>query len=342
MNYSKEYTDRQVRLKAGRVFLRLIHRNLKQKDGRVAFLIRNPGGRFGPTLYAMPGQMPTGLNLEDQEVFFSVCTFRGKRKAENAISIPACWADLDPPHQVDLEAWRLDTEQRIERFAPQPSLIVSSGRGFHLYWCLKPPIRLAAIRGESRRIAVNRLETLNRKLAATLDGDSVSDLARVLRLPGTLNAKNNSSCRLIFGEGPFYRFEDLESHLQHVEVERVTRLDVHELSQPGKKTRRPGRPRLGATKRDLRTLPRWARDLVMGGAWRAGKRYFVHGFVDRSRADLAVVGAMVKAGWSDEKILSAFSRPDWLIADRFHELWEQEGWKRASQYLARTIARAKL
>lgn len=253
MNYSKEYTEREVRPSAGRVFLRLIHGNLKQKEGRVAFLIRNPGGQFGRTRYAMPGQMATGLNLEDQEVFFSVCTFRGKRKAENAITIPACWADLDPPHQVDLEAWQLETKRRIERFAPKPSLIVSSGRGFHLYWFLNPPIRLAAIRGDSRRIAVNRVETLNRKLAATLDGDSVSDLARVLRLPGTLNAKNNSPCRLIFCEGPSYRFEDLESHLQHVEVETITRPDVQELLKRDKNARRPGRPRLGATKRDLRT-----------------------------------------------------------------------------------------
>ena len=49
---------------------------------------------------------------------------------------------------------------------------------------------------------------------------------------------------------------------------------------------------------------------------------------------------MVRAGWSTEKIAAAFTREDWKIGDRFLELRELEGEKRARDYLTRTIRKA--
>lgn len=102
-----------------------------------------------------------------------------------------------------------------------------------------------------------------------------------------------------------------------------------------------GRPKLRCTVRDLRTLKPWARALVLGRG--DLQRYRNHGslIVDRSRADFAAVGAMVAADWSDDQIFAAFSRADWWIGDRVRELHDLEGWKRASDYLARTIQRAR-
>ena len=61
-----------------------------------------------------------------------------------------------------------------------------------------------------------------------------------------------------------------------------------------------------------------------------------------SQADtiLSGVQAMFQAGWTFEKTLAAFQRPDWLIGDRFRDLWAREGWKRARDYLIRTVRKA--
>ena len=97
-----------------------------------------------------------------------------------------------------------------------------------------------------------------------------------------------------------------------------------------------GRAPLGVTLRDLRSLPLWARALVVGGVWSAKGRYRRPGGLDRSRADLAAVGAMVRAGWPDTRLVAAFRRRDWLIGARYRELGT-----RGPDYLRRTIAKAR-
>ena len=68
----------------------------------------------------------------------------------------------------------------------QPSIIVDSGFGVHLYWLLDEPIPLDDI-----HFAGRYKETL-RAIAAHLSGDmAATDVARVLRLPGTDNCKSD-------------------------------------------------------------------------------------------------------------------------------------------------------
>jgi hypothetical protein len=88
------------------------------------------------------------------------------------------WIDVDEPAQL----WRL------REFRHRPHLVVYSGSGgAHAYW------RLAAV------AAPEELEAANRKLAAHLGGDLAScDRARIMRLPGTDNAKAGRPCRLAF------------------------------------------------------------------------------------------------------------------------------------------------
>jgi hypothetical protein len=65
-----------------------------------------------------------------------------------------------------------------------PSIIVDSGGGWHCYWLLDEPFLLR--QGEERREAA----TLQGQFVRAVGGDvGAKDLARVLRLPGTQNAK---------------------------------------------------------------------------------------------------------------------------------------------------------
>jgi len=333
--------DNVIDLITARAFVKFLHRGLDpDKDGEVAFLVRRRVGGPVRTLSAHPGELPAYLTTAAAEVFVSVCTFRGHRAAANARTVPAVWADIDPPPGGDLEHWRKETSRRIVGFVSLPSAIVSSGRGWHLYWFLDPAVCLD---GPDRDRLAGLVVGVNRKLADLLDGDTVGDLARVMRLPGTVNPKNGARCRQVFEAGPMYELQHLAEDLG------VTPGSVVPSAPPPrwspvpsvKAARRRGRPRLEVKKRDLRTLPPWARSLVVGGAWRAGKRYMTAGRVDRSRADLAACGAMLRAEWSEEMIVGAFTRGDWLIGARFQELWECEGQGRARGYLCRTIARAR-
>jgi hypothetical protein len=84
------------------------------------------------------------------------------------------------------EAWTLwvdcDTQESIEElasFAPQPAIVVRSGRGLHAYWPLAAPLRQVP------------LERANRRLAYRLNAcqSAVTNVAAILRPPGTANFK---------------------------------------------------------------------------------------------------------------------------------------------------------
>ena len=248
-----------------------------------------------------------------------------------------------------MAGWQRAAYQKLIACVPDPSLVVFSGRGYHAYWVFAEPVRVCEGDDRARQVV-----QANRILARRLDGDAVGDLARVMRVPGTVNPRTNMCCHLQVEDGPIYDFDALVRALDVDACPVVSSTDASFSRMAGdvdgmasvsapEKTRLPrgrGRPSLGVTVRDLRGLPPWARVLVVGGAWAAKGRYRRPGGLDRSRADLAAIGAMVRAGWPDQRIRAAFRRPDWLVGVRYRRL-TAEGTQRADDYLARTIAKAR-
>ncbi len=110
-------------------------------------------------------------------VYFGVCTRTGGgSKREDVQEAPAVWCDLDFKGMELVEA-----AKAIRGFPLPPSLIVATGGGWHLYWKLKEPALVEEF---------SRIESINRGLAKALGGDPAStDIARILRVPGTLNHK---------------------------------------------------------------------------------------------------------------------------------------------------------
>ena len=269
------------------------------------------------------------------------------------LAIPALHVDLDPLPAMALWRWRQEKLAEIEAFTIRPSLVVSSGRGWHLYWLLAEPVRV--FHDDERAGVIRWVEGCNRALAARLGGDSAHDVTRLMRLPGGVNPKNGQLCRLLryqelrYASPTRYSFEELADLLGILE-EPTPPASVRGMGSPpsvpqtaeAPSVRRGrGRPRHGVTRRDLRSLKPWARTLVISGAWAAPSRYRKYGGIDRSKADMAAIGAMLHGGWSDTQIVAAFCRPDWLIGDKFREIVRRRGDGDGMRYLARGIANAR-
>lgn len=336
-----------------RSFVQALHGALTpEDDGAVAFLLRNEITERLHSFMTPPLSLPRRLcHLSGQwHVWRSVCTYRQRRVASDALVVPAVWCDLDPPKALKgkrLGQWQKATYRCLDEFSPAPSLVVVSGRGLHGYWLLHPVVRLE---GAERGRLASMVRAINGRLEDALGGDHVGDLGRVMRLPGTVNPKNGALCWMVYEDGPRYSLMELADRL-HVDADTASAVgaprrwpdEAFQATATGKAEKRGrGRPRKAVTVRHLRTLPPWARHLVVGGAWRYAKRYRQPGdrVPDRSRADMAAVGAMVRASWPDERIFAAFQREDWLIGARYRELWVREGSMRAEEYLMRTISRA--
>ena len=85
------------------------------------------------------------------------------------------WADCD---DKDYKGGRAEIYKKIESLYPQPSAVVRSGGGLHVYYYL----------GEDT--PADEIEEANRRLAALINGDKCHDRARVLRLPLSYHCKN--------------------------------------------------------------------------------------------------------------------------------------------------------
>ena len=120
------------------------------------------------------------LNGEGYGVYFAPC-LRSQKKgnAASAALLSALWIDIDGPEehrQRDLE--------RLQAFDPPPSVIVSSGGGWHGYWMLDEPLSL----DEDNKQKIGRVM---QGLFTALGGDEgyVKSVASVMRLPGSINTK---------------------------------------------------------------------------------------------------------------------------------------------------------
>jgi hypothetical protein len=127
---------------------------------------------------------------EKGNLFFGVCPRPRVRadKAHHIRTVRVLWADLDG----------VDTAEALARCdqagLPPPSAVVASGHGAHLYWILAEPYVIDdyAPNDTSENLSpkAERIQAILKGIRAAIGGDHVQDLARILRLPGSLNYKN--------------------------------------------------------------------------------------------------------------------------------------------------------
>ncbi|MEG2246555.1 MAG: helix-turn-helix transcriptional regulator [Romboutsia sp.] len=132
---------------------------------------------------------------ENEDVFVSPNTmYIPKRRVENIRQFRALFQDMDfeklglHKSEIVYLVWILHYEGKI----PKPTMVVDSGRGIHLYWRIQnAPYGALNTWQELQDYIYYQLKHLGADRKAT-------DGARVLRLPGTTNSKNDGQCEILY------------------------------------------------------------------------------------------------------------------------------------------------
>lgn len=165
-------------------------------------------------------------------VYLGACTYRpdagNGRKSADTARCYGMWSDLDitgPGHKHDPSKYDGLTLPPNEESArkivagsglPQPTTWVHSGGGLYAWWLLDTPTAAQGCKDLARQWQAALART-----AAAFGwhyGTGVSDLARVLRIPGTINRKEGLTrpCRILSTDGPRYTIDQLRNHAAEV------------------------------------------------------------------------------------------------------------------------------
>ncbi|KJS14208.1 MAG: hypothetical protein VR67_01710 [Peptococcaceae bacterium BRH_c8a] len=151
---------------------------------------------------------------------------KGRGKSVTVVAILGLWFDVDiaGPNHTHLEL-PLDAEQArkvLGWFPLPPTLVIWTGGGLHCYWLFRKLWVLAG--DDERKAAADLSRRFQRAMIAKAKEygwklDNTSDLARVLRIPGTLNHKGEVPASVAYlechasEEEYFYCPEEIDRHL---------------------------------------------------------------------------------------------------------------------------------
>lgn len=185
-----------------------------------------PAGMFGPQgCYFSLGISPTGERLQQacvsidgiiqqarQHLMLGMNSYMalgmfgnlvGGRKHENAIAFKSFWADIDAGKPTSKYANAKEALAALIGFVKTtklaPSLVVSSGCGLHVYWCLDK--NLAA---DKWLQVAHYFKAACGAQGLDIDPSRACDRSSVLRIPGTLHITSGKPVQVIHDSGITY------------------------------------------------------------------------------------------------------------------------------------------
>lgn len=258
----------------------------------------------------------TGVSLADQQKGRFTTHNRIEEAAAGAIA--GVWADIDVFHEVHAKAERLpgtreEAQEVMAKLPYEPTLIIDSGHGLQYWWLLRTPwvFQDEDEWGEARRM----VQWWHHETGELFDArgwttDSVYDLSRILRIPGTFNNKVKDDPKEVVAiktGGPRY---DREDFLKLVPEEFVA-------TAPAPEQRRGRRGRAAyeasATTSGLILDPKAEPNAVRLAALLKADRKFQQSW-DRNRPDLkdqsassynmSLADIAVRANWPDQEVVN--------------------------------------
>lgn len=275
-------------------------------------------------------------------------------RADDTLGITGVWVDLDvlgPGHKKqnlprsDGEAYEI-----LNAIPLPPSLIVHSGGGLQAYWLLDGAFDFQAgtlndIQSRRERAAklAERWQLLVKDVAAEVgtkaigqpyDVDSTFDLARVFRVPGTLNQKTKPPRPVVINQNSNWRYEidELEAYLDERGVKAAAKTPKKEPLATGSATNlklsKDAKPEFNK----FLELYKDPEEKKFRQSWDRKRK----DLADQSSSgyDLSIATILFNYEWSDQEIVNAIianhvEHGDDLKLDR-------------PDYYQRTLARAKM
>ncbi|HPD17798.1 MAG TPA: AAA family ATPase [Planctomycetota bacterium] len=269
-----------------------------------------------------------------KEVYFGVGlagrNFGRRNSSSDIVAIVGLWADIDlaAPWRAEKPLPRTVDEARtiLDRLPLAPSVLVGSGHGLHAYWLFKEPwvFETDDERIEAAKTARGWVQAVrNAARGLGWDVDSVGDLARVLRLPGTVNRKGQMpvEVRVLESGDRRYNPDDFEPFAADEVPAEMDEVQVDALAL--RPDAEPPADKFGRLMCVSQTFSdSW-------NHWRADFSDQSQSAYDQSLADIAAL-----SGWSDQEIA------DLLIAVRRRHGQKPEKALRPD-YVTKTIALAR-
>ena len=151
------------------------------------------------------------LSMLPLNVFFATGSYAGANR-KDPIAKRAFHLDLDGKDfgGTDNAVRELATFIKATGL-PRPSIYVNSGRGIHVYWCLDRDLPV-----DQWKPVAAALKAKCAELGFKADPTSTSDVARILRCPGSLNRKGADPipCNVIVDNGSTYALDTIAKQLQ--------------------------------------------------------------------------------------------------------------------------------
>ncbi|MFZ5926324.1 MAG: hypothetical protein ACOYX1_02640 [Acidobacteriota bacterium] len=258
--------------------------------------------------------------------------------SEEIIGIVGLWADFDLRSEAHPKKALPPTIQDALAIIPEPftpTLVVATGNGAHAWWLFKEPYlfdtdeeRRAAARLIARWQALLRLNAAARGWAF----DRLSDLARVLRIPGTFNCKDPAHPKPVTVyrvTDRRYNLSDLEGYLDELGIQDP---EAHEQERRAWAERFKDKPIVVNLKAELPEdlIKRLVHaDLRFRNTWFRQR----HDLNDQSQSgyDLALADFGMDAGLSEQQIV------DLIIQ---HRRMHRQKPRTRVDYYERTLAKA--
>src|SRR6266540_260509 len=233
--------------------------------------------------------------------------------AHTAVTIPGLWYEVDiggadnaGAHQKGRLAPTLeDALALIREFPLTPSLIVFSGHGIQVWWLFPEPwvFESAEEREEAQDLAYRLEQTIHaRARSRGWDTDSIHDLARVLRPPGSVNRKLEPVRVHVISvdERRRYGRDDFEPYLLDVSWARQDGHSAADLPE-----------NLPAIEVDSLHVSTWAKGLIRRGREAEPDRY-----QSRSEVIWRVIHDLIDADYADPTIASVLLDKRYQISEK--------------------------
>lgn len=170
----------------------------------------------------MGAYSPVEIDIEDyknkRDVYYTPNTFNSpiKRQRDYLWQLHRFYIDIDHKkgtRVIDHFEVATAIEELVQaKKIPQPTEYINSGRGIHVYWDIANcHIMLLDLWEKIENYLFNQIKVIENNIENIELDKRATDPTRLLRLPGTINSKNNSKCySMLKREKNIYNIFDLK------------------------------------------------------------------------------------------------------------------------------------